>query len=103
MSYRQTNQVKDPQVLLYSTIRLLVTIFAKTALKLKVIDVDTIPTKGPLIIVCGHGGYLDFLCVAAAVHERRLHFLGADPVFLNIIITCQKQVFYIHLYRTNCS
>jgi hypothetical protein len=36
-----------------------------------------------LILVASHGGYLDFLCVAAAVHERRLHFLGADYYFQN--------------------
>ncbi len=102
MSFRQTNRIKEPPVLLYSAIRFLVTIFARLALKLKVISIDPIPARGPLILVCSHGGYLDFLCVAAAVHERRLHFLSADYYFqhktlgklLRTLGAIPKQQFY---------
>jgi len=81
MGIQQKIQIKEPSVLYYSLVRSLVTVFTKMVLNLKVITTDPIPSQGPLILVCSHGGYLDFLCVAASVHERRLHFLGADYYF----------------------
>ena len=83
MGFQLSSRIKEPPVFLYSLIRFLATVYTKLFLNLKVISVDPIPSQGPLILVCSHGGYLDFLCVAAAVQERSLHFLGADYYFQN--------------------
>ncbi|MBM3136814.1 MAG: hypothetical protein FJZ98_01355 [Chloroflexi bacterium] len=102
MGFQNSSRIKEPPVFLYSLIRFLVTVYTKLVLKLKVVTTDPIPAHGPLILVCSHGGYLDFLCVAAAVHERRLHFLGADYYFqhkalgsfLRTLGVIPKQQFY---------
>jgi 1-acyl-sn-glycerol-3-phosphate acyltransferase len=102
MGFQLSSRINEPPALYYSLIRFLVTVYTKLFLNLKVISVDPIPSKGPLILVCSHGGYLDFLCVAAAIHERRLHFLGADYYFqhkalgnfLRTLGVIPKQQFY---------
>ena len=86
MGFQLGNRINEPPALYYSLIRFLVIVYTKLFLNLKVISVDPIPSKGPLILVCSHGGYLDFLCVAAAIHERRLHFLGADYYFQHKVL-----------------
>lgn len=83
MKLQNEYKVKEAPVLLYAFIRLLITLYTKFVLKLKVKTIDPIPKNGPLFIVCNHGGYFDFLFTAAAVQERRLHFLCADYYFQN--------------------
>ncbi len=71
--------------MLYSILRWLTLILAKTLFRLRVVGAERIPREGALIFAPNHVSFLD-IPMLGAVTPRSLHFIGRSGLFKNPFI-----------------
>ncbi len=70
---------------LYSAAHIIFWLFFKIFYRLKVIGLNHIPKKGPLILASNHASFLDPIVVGTAVTNRQIYYLARDTLFTNKI------------------
>lgn len=66
----------------YFLIRFFVGPFVRMIWVKKVVGIENIPKKGPVIVAFNHQSYFDFICFIA-VSPRNIHYLSAEKFFNN--------------------
>jgi len=79
----KTSKSNTPQVQswLYYPARLFCLVLAKLLFRLKITGAETLPQKGPLLVLCTHQGMMDFLLVLAALKGRKAQFVATQRQF----------------------
>ncbi|MCL6472094.1 MAG: 1-acyl-sn-glycerol-3-phosphate acyltransferase [Firmicutes bacterium] len=65
----------------YGFVRTLLVIVVKLFYRYRIIGLENIPRKGPVIIAANHQSYLDPIMVALAVKGRQVNFMGKASLF----------------------